>query len=75
MTDRTLPKHRLKHITAVNDDTDGQKDREPLKSMVTTALPRATERKELTVFCECKPDYLEIRKTASVTTSEGMQLL
>lgn len=56
MTDRTLPKHRLKHITAVNDDTDGQKDREPLKSTVTTALPRATERKELTVFCECKSD-------------------
>lgn len=56
MTDRTLPKHRLKHITAVNGDTDGQKDREPLKSMVTTALPRATERKELTFFCECTPD-------------------
>lgn len=56
MTDSTLPKHGPEHITAVNNDTDGQKDREPLKSIVTTALLRATERKELTFFCEYKPD-------------------
>lgn len=56
MTDGTLTKHRLEHITTVNDDTDGQKDREPLKSVGTTALLRATERKELTFFCKCKPD-------------------
>lgn len=54
MTDGTLPKHRPEHITAVYNDTDGQKDRQHLETIVTTALLKGIERKELTFLCESK---------------------